>query len=135
MIYHDPRSSSRSTKVKIQIFQIELCRVSFNLIVHLVFKYIWYKVIRGHLQGHRVKASTFSDWARNIAIQLDFSLEFLNLMLGTLDIFWNVHWVTPIIGSNVRTKIHWIYLINLINYMSQPYVLESTLRISVKIML
>ena len=35
------------------------------------------------------------------------------------------------IGSNVRTKIHWIYLINLINYMSQPYVLESTLRISV----
>ena len=36
------------------------------------------------------------------------------------------------IGSNVRTKIHWFYLIKLKNYMSIPYVLESVLRISVR---
>ena len=35
------------------------------------------------------------------------------------------------IGSNVRTKIHWFYLIKLKNYMSIPYVLESVLRISI----
>ena len=111
-------------RLKIQIFQFELWRVSFNLIVHIDFKYIWYKVMQGHLQGHRVKNSIFSDWTVQGIIQLDFScrfqicmhgwlkvshlggsmshlfsifvmvahfwatLEFLNLILGTLDIFW-----------------------------------------------
>ena len=73
---------------KTQIFQFELCRVSFNLIFHIDFKYI---MIQTHVRSSSRSSGQKFDFIRMSSKQCHstgFSLEFLNLMLGTLDIFW-----------------------------------------------